>query len=150
MPVLQNKDTADANGDVFFYLGDRLLIPMACRHDPGWMMCKGQQLLDHDSVYTKYIVEVDSTFGGCPTGGARCTKYAACNPTDMSGSIFKCYPHTADVGYADVKQRYAARRPTHRSTLFDVWKVRSGASGASLRVRELPPPDFGFLACSNV
>eukprot|EP01052_Picozoa_sp_SAG31_P046111 SAG31_NODE_8685_length_1406_cov_1.308340_2_plen_133_part_00 len=77
---LVNKDTADANGDVFFFLGDRLLIPMACRHDPSWMMCRGQELLDHDSVYTKYTVEVDGTFGGCPMGDAHCTKCAATAP----------------------------------------------------------------------
>ena len=34
--TLVDKDTGDAAGDLFFFLGDRLLIPMACRHDPGW------------------------------------------------------------------------------------------------------------------
>ena len=34
--TLVDKDTGDAAGDLFFFLGDRLLIPMACRHDPHW------------------------------------------------------------------------------------------------------------------
>jgi hypothetical protein len=34
---LSDKDTADAAGDVFFFLGDRLLIPTACRNDPHWV-----------------------------------------------------------------------------------------------------------------
>ena len=37
-------------------------------------MCKDQQMLNHDSVYTKYILEVDGTFGGCPSGSPHCTR----------------------------------------------------------------------------
>eukprot|EP01052_Picozoa_sp_SAG31_P046112 SAG31_NODE_8685_length_1406_cov_1.308340_3_plen_76_part_01 len=47
---------------------------------------------------------------------------AACNPTDSTGSVFRCWPKTSDVGYADVKKRYAARKPSARSTMFDAWK----------------------------
>ena len=30
--ALANQDSADAAGDIFFYITDRLLTPYACRH----------------------------------------------------------------------------------------------------------------------
>ena len=98
---------------------DRLLIPMACREQPNWSMCSGQEKLSHNSVYTKYELEVDGTFGGCPSGAAHCTKYAACNPDDASGRTWHCWPRTNAVGMADVKDRYAHRYPGRRASLFD-------------------------------
>lgn len=72
--------SSDAAGDIFFYVGDRLLTPMACREDPNWIMCKNAQVLDRDSVYTKTIVEADGSFGGCPSGDRTCTAYGAVVP----------------------------------------------------------------------
>ena len=93
---------------------------MACREQPNWSMCSGQEKLSHNSVYTKYELEVDGTFGGCPSGAAHCTKYAACNPDDASGRTWHCWPRTNAVGMADVKDRYAHRYPGRRASLFDV------------------------------
>jgi hypothetical protein len=87
-------------------------------------MCKGQQILDHDSVYTKSIVEVDGTFGGCPGGERTCSKYGACNPTDATAKEWSCRPTTTAVGKASCADRYA--KP-HGSppTKFDLWKFQS-------------------------
>ena len=69
-------------------------------------MCKDQQELDHDSVYTQYTLTVDSTFGGCPSGARDCSKYGACNPTDPTGTKpWKCFPEVAAVGKADIRSR---------------------------------------------
>ena len=81
-------------------------------------MCKDQQLLDHDSVYTKYTLEVDGTFGGCPSGSPHCTRYAACNPTDASGVTWDCRPKTSAVGMANCTERDSARKPGRTATKY--------------------------------
>ena len=118
---LSNKDSADAAGDLFFFLGDRLPEPMHCRADPTYPMCASMAIVRHDSVYTKYVLEVDGSFGGCPSGDAACTRYGSCNPdtSDPSGSTWACRPATAAVGKANVTQRYA--HPGSANP-WDVWK----------------------------
>jgi hypothetical protein len=46
-------------------------------------MCMNFQkrLQTKDQVYTELKVEVDSTWGGCPTGFENCSQYADCNPS---------------------------------------------------------------------
>ena len=63
----------------------------ACRVSKGeWWGCKEQGTLDHDSVYTKSVILVDSTWpnktalGSCHSDpGLAC--YSACNTSDQSG-----------------------------------------------------------------
>jgi hypothetical protein len=50
---LENKDTGDAAGDIFFYIGDRLPQTYACRRDPHAFGCNERSILVHDSVYTQ-------------------------------------------------------------------------------------------------
>jgi hypothetical protein len=120
--TIVNKDTADPRGDIFFYFGDRLLIHTACRNDPSWYLCKDQQELEYNNVYTKYLVQVDSTFGGCPSGARNCSKYGACNPTDKQGNQWSCRPTTNDVGIANVSERYT--KP-HGTAPWDIWKFKA-------------------------
>ena len=70
---------------------------------------------------SRYVLEVDGSFGGCPDGAADCTKYGACNPDtrDPSGLTWKCMPRTAAMGKANVTQRY--KRPGSKNS-WDVWK----------------------------
>ena len=117
-----NKDTADPAGDIFFYFGDRLLIDTACRNDPSWYMCKDQKELSYDSVYDQYIVEVDQTFGGCPSGAPSCTKYGACNPVNGNTSDFSCRPTYSSVGVANVSERYSTPKGDKK---WDLWKFKS-------------------------
>jgi hypothetical protein len=118
---LTNKDSADYGGDLFFYLGDRLPEPMHCRADPYYPMCASMSIVRHDSVYTRYVLEVDGSFGGCPDGAAPCTRYGACNPDtrDPSGLTWECAPATSAVGKANVTQRY--KRPGSAAP-WDAWK----------------------------
>ena len=121
---LNNKDTADAAGDLFFYIGDRMPQPLECREKPQSPMCNTVNITHHDQVYTKYILEVDSTFGGCPSGDRRCTKYTPCNPatSDPTGATWRCIPQRPDVGIANVTQRYPY--PQGRE-VWDQWKFEA-------------------------
>lgn len=88
---ISEKDSADAMGDIFFYITDRLVTPYACRHSsqihPPFMCEDFQKVLQtHDQVYTKLIVQVDSSFGGCANGSVTCSKYADCNPVVQQNS----------------------------------------------------------------
>ena len=97
---------ADALGDIFFYITDRLLVPYTCRNAPVGkvpFMCKGFQkrLQTNDQVYTKLIVEVDGTFGNCKSGADSCSAYADCNPTQSTGPLMwncDCGRNHADGG----------------------------------------------------
>jgi hypothetical protein len=89
---LTNKDSADAGGDLFFYITDRFVQPYGCRHSNNseWYCSDSQRkLIDGpNQVYTQVVVAVDPSFGGCPSGDVACAKYADCNP-DSSGD-FRC------------------------------------------------------------
>ena len=94
---LVNKDSADAAGDIFFYITDRLLTPYACRHgsktNPPFMCRDFQKILQtKDQVFTEIVVEVDGSFGGCPDGSQKCSQYADCNPETGNSSdvIWNC------------------------------------------------------------
>lgn len=121
---LDNKDTADAAGDLFYYVGDRMPQPMQCRKQPWYPLCKDRKIVAHDGVYTQYLLEVDSTFGGCPSGDASCTKYGICEPVDSdpSGATWSCKPQLPYVGIANVSQRYPraqGKKP------WDLWKFQA-------------------------
>ena len=60
------QDSADGRGDLFFWMTDRLVAPYACRVSNGkWWGCKEQGTLDHNSVYTKTVLEVDGSWRVC-------------------------------------------------------------------------------------
>ena len=73
---LVNKDSADLAGDLFFYITDRFVIPYGCKHSGNqeWYCSPAQRaLIDApDQVYTQVLIEVDSSFGGCPSGDCTC------------------------------------------------------------------------------
>ena len=94
--TLENRNTGDAAGDLFFFLTDRFVAPFACRVTQGrWWACKEQRTLAHDSVYTKTVLAVEGGWpnrtadGSCsPDAGHAC--YSPCNPSDLNGSTFRC------------------------------------------------------------
>lgn len=121
--TLDNKDSGDVLGDVFFYIADRFQTRMACRHDPAWPLCNNLADLDRAAVYGEYVIEVNPSFGGCPSGERHCSQYAACNPTDASGNVWDCRPSTvANLGVANITDRYS--RPFGNTT-FDLWKFQA-------------------------
>ena len=93
---LDNKDSADAAGDLFFYITDRFVMPYGCRHSQNqeWYCSPNQRaLIDApNQVYSQVLIEVDSFFGGCPSGDC------SCDPTP--GSLFPC-PKQGSFEYAD-------------------------------------------------
>ena len=52
---LRDKDSADAPGDIFFYIADRLVAPYGCRHSGGreWFCSGMATMLEHDQVYSQ-------------------------------------------------------------------------------------------------
>ena len=50
--TLNDKDSADAAGDVFFYVGDTLPQKYACKRTTHAMGCGDNSILVHDQVYT--------------------------------------------------------------------------------------------------
>ena len=94
--TLENRNTGDAAGDLFFFLTDRFVAPYACRVTNGsWWACGEQRTLAHDSVYTKTVLEVEGAWPNATAEG-RCSSnpghacYSPCNPTDANGSRFSC------------------------------------------------------------
>jgi len=83
---LDNKDSADVAGDVFFWIKDRILLPMRCRVKPN-LLCNTTGLLLDNQVYAKFTVEYDSTKLGT---------YASCNPnpSDPTGKTWECNCHS--------------------------------------------------------
>ena len=73
---LRNKNSADAGGDLFFYITDRFVMPFGCRQSQGreWYCSPNQRdLIDApNQVYTQAVLEIDPSFGGCPSGDCRC------------------------------------------------------------------------------
>jgi len=92
--TLNDKDSADAAGDVFFYVGDTLPQKYACKRTTHAMGCGDNSILVHDQVYTVSMLEVDGTFGEEPAcnSGHACNKYQMCNPvvSDPSGATWRC------------------------------------------------------------
>lgn len=74
---LDNKDSANLNGEALFYFNAKLMLPMQCRSDPSYFECDDGngtgRLLRHDEVYTMYNIENTGSYA----------IYAACNP-DLS------------------------------------------------------------------
>lgn len=99
LPDLNDKDTADAAGDVYFWLTDKILMPYTCREDPRFPLCKSSQIVKHDQVYEQSVLEVDSGSIG---------KYALCNPStlDPTGHTWHCEPTEPNFGAGNVSQMY--------------------------------------------
>ena len=55
--TLNDKDSADAAGDVFFYVGDTLPQKYACKRTTHAMGCGDNSILVHDQVYTVSMLE---------------------------------------------------------------------------------------------
>ena len=91
LPGISDKDTADAGGDIFFWLKDRILHPMHCRRSPGWGQCASGPLLYEDNVYT--LTRVATTMPWGP--------YHSCNPlpSDPSGRTWSCNYHHGGSGH---------------------------------------------------
>ena len=54
LSTLDDKDSADAAGDIFFWIKDRILHPMRCRRQPDWNQCNTSGILEtNDQVYAK-------------------------------------------------------------------------------------------------
>ena len=108
---LENKNSADPAGDIFFcantggphhslisrdvservlrFTGvkDRILHPMRCRRDPGWFQCATSGILEtSNQVYAEFTVEYDTQAVG---------RYSNCNPDpkDPSGATWHCSCH---------------------------------------------------------
>eukprot|EP01045_Picozoa_sp_COSAG04_P037403 COSAG04_NODE_9539_length_854_cov_1.372185_1_plen_228_part_10 len=88
---ISDKDTADAGGDIFFWLKDRILHPMHCRRSPGWGQCASGPLLYEDNVYT--LTRVATTMPWGP--------YHSCNPlpSDPTGRTWSCSYHHGGSGH---------------------------------------------------
>jgi hypothetical protein len=84
---LENKDSADPAGDIFFWVKDRILHPMRCRRTPSWYQCNTSGILEtSNQVYAQFTVEYDTQAVG---------RYSNCNPDprDPSGATWHCSCH---------------------------------------------------------
>lgn len=120
---ISDKDTADVAGDVFFYLADRVILPYICARDKHSFLCNGGQvkLVNPTDVYTTQVLEVDGTFGGCPSGDVQCSAYADCNPYVLKNGSLGWWCGCQDflgavdtgpcnvTGLLDVETRYCGR-----------------------------------------
>lgn len=70
---ITDKDSADAPGDIFFWLKDHIIKPMHCRVDPTWHQCSEAGTIDVNMVYQEFVVEHDATAVGI---------YESCNVSD--------------------------------------------------------------------
>ena len=96
---ITDKDSADAAGDLFFWIKDHVIKPMHCRVEPTWHLCNDTKTIDHDMVYQTFTVEYDSS---------AVEPYASCNPdenaTDPSAHwICSChgFKHDACKGFGE-------------------------------------------------
>ena len=99
LPDLNNKDTADALGDIYFWLTDKVLLPYTCREDPGFLLCNSSGLVADNQVYEQTVLEID---------GGDVGQYALCNPetSDPSGHTWECQPSIPQFGAGNVKTMY--------------------------------------------
>ena len=70
---ITDKDSADAPGDVFFWLKDHIIKPMHCRVNPTWHQCSEAGTIDVNMVYQEFVVEHDAAAVG---------NYQSCNVSD--------------------------------------------------------------------
>ena len=86
---LDNKNTGDAAGDLFFRLGDELWLRSFCRAHPElhYDRCKGGNWADagllRNDVYASFTVETDGSYG----------PYSQCNPVGKNARRFQCEPN---------------------------------------------------------
>ena len=93
------------------------MAPYACRISNGsWWGCHEQGTLDHDSVYTQTVLEVEgdwpnqTSHGQCSTDPGRGC-YAACNPSDQSGAEWRCGCSSSDSNATGTDQNIRGRAP---------------------------------------
>ena len=98
---ITDKDSADAPGDIFFWLKDHIIKPLHCRVEPTWHQCSEAGTIDVDMVYQEFVVEHDSTAVGV---------YESCNPdhTDPSGKTWECNAHGSHNGSKPNIQSFGA------------------------------------------
>jgi hypothetical protein len=72
---ITDKDSADAAGDIFFWIKDHVVKPMHCRVEPFWHQCNETSTIDVNMVYQTFVVEYDREAVG---------PYASCNPDDKA------------------------------------------------------------------
>merc|ERR1712224_85170 len=107
---ITDKDSADASGDIFFWIKDHLIKPMHCRATPRWHQCNESSTIDVSMVYQTFIVEHDSKKIG---------PYQACNPNekakdpDTAPWICKTWGHISR-GSAGFGQEAITGRYTHQ------------------------------------
>ena len=81
---ITDKDSADAAGDIFFWLKDHIIKPMHCRAtQQRWSPCSEASTIDVNMVYQRFVVEYDRTAVG---------PYLRCNPdhADPTGKTWDC------------------------------------------------------------
>ena len=80
---LEDKDTGDAAGDIYFQLYE-LTFPLYCQQNPHDSSCQNSVFDDiNNDVYRQSVVEIDSSHYGV---------YNGCDP-QPNGSSFRCRPY---------------------------------------------------------
>eukprot|EP01060_Flectonema_neradi_P017693 TRINITY_DN2453_c0_g1_i2.p1 TRINITY_DN2453_c0_g1~~TRINITY_DN2453_c0_g1_i2.p1 ORF type:complete len:279 (+),score=32.63 TRINITY_DN2453_c0_g1_i2:47-838(+) len=95
---IDEKDTADVLGEVFFLFGDRIAQSQKCAANPSGFFCKCEVTCE-DNVYTSY--NISTPFG-------LDHQYGACNPQgDLKHPDYTCYKGDPFYpGSAQVNKRY--------------------------------------------
>lgn len=95
---ITDKDSADAAGDIFFWIKDHVVKPMHCRVQPDWHQCNESSTIDVNMVYQTFTVEYDSHAVG---------PYAACNPDDNATDpstapwVCRCFESGGCAGFGE-------------------------------------------------
>eukprot|EP01063_Lacrimia_lanifica_P027407 TRINITY_DN3844_c1_g2_i1.p1 TRINITY_DN3844_c1_g2~~TRINITY_DN3844_c1_g2_i1.p1 ORF type:complete len:267 (+),score=87.62 TRINITY_DN3844_c1_g2_i1:67-867(+) len=96
---LDEKNTADLLGDLFFLFGDRIAWRKSCRDDPTGRFCQCEVTCD-DNVYTLYTVEaltgIDHAYARCNAG-----------TNNLTDPQYRCEGGDPfHVGYSNISTRY--------------------------------------------
>lgn len=118
---LDDKDTADSQGDVYFWMVDKVLMPYTCEQDPTFMLCKSEAVVHENNVYEVSVLSVDYSSIG---------RYALCNADskDPTGGTWECYPSEPQFGIGNVSQMFGHCRHSwfsHHSCSTDWVKWRA-------------------------
>ena len=129
---LDNKNTGDPAGDLFFRLGDELWLRSFCRAHPElhYDRCEGGNWADagllNQNVYASFTVETDGSYG----------PYSECNPVDKNASNFQCAPNYCDcpralsaVGFYNLSD--VTWGPPALPHPYDMWKYNANLELAS-------------------
>ena len=119
LPDLNDKDTADALGDVYFWMVDKVLMPYTCREDPSFMLCNSSKIIGANQVYEQSVLEID---------GSRVGQYALCNPStsDPTGHTWRCEPEEPQFGAGNVNGMYGNCSHEYYGRTYDTCRDRAG------------------------